>query len=115
MKVDSPPPVAQVGGSDPTPATKPAGEKPAQSAAPPASSGARDVSLSSSVQQPQQLTVSYQVAENGHKVYFKVIDENTGKVVLQAPPSAVLNSEEKLYQLLQNQQQAKTEVKTEKG
>ena len=114
MKVDSPLPVVTVGGSDPTPATKPAGEKPAQSAAPPASASARDVSLSSSVQQPQQLTVSYQLAENGHKVYFKVIDENSGKVIFQAPPSAVLSSEEKLYQFLQ-QQQAKAEAKTEKG
>ena len=95
MKVDSLPPVATVGGSDPTPATDPTGEKPAQVTASPASPGARDVSRSS-VQQAQQLTVSYQLAENGHKVYFKVIDDNRGQVVFQAPPSAVLSSEEKL-------------------
>jgi hypothetical protein len=109
VKVDSLPPVATVGGSDP--ATDPTGEKPAQFTASPASPGARDVSRSSSVQQAQQLKVSYQLAENGHKVYFKVIDENSGQVIFQAPPSAVLSSEEKLYQFLQDQQQAKTEVK----
>lgn len=116
MKVDSPPPVTTVGGSDPTPATNPAGKKPAESTAPSVSAGAPDLSPSShSAQQPQQLSVSYQLAENGHKVYFKVIDENSGKVVFQAPPSAVLSSEEKLYQFLQHQQQAKAEAKTEKG
>jgi hypothetical protein len=104
VKVDSPLPVASVGGSDPTPATN----HPAESAAPSASAGAPDVSLSPSAQQPPQLSVSYQIGENGHKVYFKVIDENSGQVVLQAPPSAVLSSEEKLYQFLQDQKQAKT-------
>ncbi len=115
MKVDSPPPVTSVGGNDPEPATSLAGKKPAESTAPSASAGARDVSLSSSVQQPQQLAVSYQLAENGHKVYFKVIDENSGQVVLQAPPSAVLSSEEKLYQFLQGQQQAKTQANNDQG
>jgi hypothetical protein len=91
VKVDSLPPVATVGGSDPTPATDPTGEKPAQVTASPASPGARDVSPSSSVQQAQQFTVSYQLAENGHKVYFKVIDDNSRQVIFQAPPSAVLS------------------------
>lgn len=107
MKVDWPPPVATLGGSDPTPATNSAGEEPAQFTAPGASVSAPDVSLSSSVQQPQQLAVSYQLAENGHKVYFKVIDENSGQVILQTPPSTVLSSEEKLYQFLHEQKQAK--------
>jgi hypothetical protein len=115
VKVNSPPPVAIVVGSDPTAATNPAGEKPAQSTAPPASPGARDVSLSSSVQQPQQLAVSYQLAENGHKVYFKVIDENSGQVVLEGPPSAVLSSEEKLYQFLQERKQTKAETTSDEG
>jgi hypothetical protein len=115
VKVDSPPPVASVGGSDPTPATNPAGKNPAESTSTPASASAPDVSLSSSVQQPQQLSVSYQLAENGHKVYFKVIDENSGQVVLQAPPSAVLSSEEKLYQVLQGQQQTKNKATPDKG
>lgn len=115
MKVDSIAPVATVGGSDPTAATNPAGEKLAQSTTTPTSLGARDVSVSSTVQQAQQFTVSYQLAENGHKVYFKVIDEKSGEVVFQAPPSAVLSSEEKLYQFLQGQQQARTKVKTDKG
>jgi FlaG protein len=115
VKIDSPPPVTSVGGSDPTPATNPAGKKPAESTAPSASAGTPELSLSSSTQQPHHLSVSYQVAENGHKVYFKVIDENSGRVVLQAPPSAVLSSEEKLYQFLQNQQQAKAQANTDKG
>jgi len=109
VKVDSPPPVVTVGGSDPAPATNPAGDKPARFTAPPPSPGARDGSLSSSVQQPQQLAVSYQLAENGHKVYFKVIDETSGQVIFQAPPSAVLSSAEKLYQFLQTQQQTKAD------
>jgi hypothetical protein len=91
VKVDSLPPVATVGGSDPTPATDPTGEKPAQVTVSPASLGARDVSRSSSVQQAQQFTVSYQLAENGHKVYFKVIDDNSGQVIFRTPPSAVLS------------------------
>jgi FlaG protein len=114
VKVDSPPPVTSVGGSDPTPATDRSAEKPAKFTAPPASAGVPDLSLSSG-QQPQQLSVSYQVAENGHKVYFKVIDENSGQVVLQVPPSAVLSSEEKLYQFLKDQQQTKAEANTDKG
>jgi FlaG protein len=113
VKVDLPPPVTNVAGSDPTPAANPSGKKPAELAASPASAGAPDVSLSSSTQQPQQLAVSYHVAENGHKVYFKVVDENTGRVVLQVPPSAELSSEEKLYQFLQNQRRGTTEAKTE--
>jgi len=115
VKVDSLALVATVGGSDPTPATNPAGEKPAPFTAPPASPGAADVSLSSSVHKATQHTVSYQLAENGHKVYFKVIDENSGEVIFQAPPSAVLSSEEKLYRFLQDQQQARTQVKADKG
>ncbi len=106
MKVHSPALVTSAGGTDPAPATNPAGKNSARSTAPPASADARDASLSSSVQQPQQLSVSYQLAEDGHKVYFKVIDENSGQVVLQTPLSAVLSSEEKLYQFLQEQRQA---------
>ena len=112
MKVDSPTAVAVVGGSYPTPPTS-AEEKPAQfTASPtpsPAPAGAPDPSFSSVAQQPQQVAVSYQLAENGHKVYFQFIDENTGQVILQSPPSAVLSSEEKLYQFLQEQKQAKAE------
>ena len=104
MKVDSPSAVAAVGGSDPTTPTNSAEEKPAPSTASPAPASGPDVSLSSS-SQPQQLSVSYQLAENGHKVYFQFIDEGTGQVILQTPPSAVLSSEEKLYQFLQQQQQ----------
>jgi len=114
VKVNSPPPVTSTSGTDPAPATNPAGKKPTQSTAPPTSAGARDVSLSSSVQQPQQLSVSYQLAENGHKVYFKIIDENSGQVVLQTPPSALLSSEEKLYQFLQDRKQTKAETNTDK-
>jgi uncharacterized FlaG/YvyC family protein len=106
VKVDLPAPVAAVAGSDPTPATNSAEEKLAQSTASPAPASTPDLSLSSAAQQPQQLSVSYQVAENGHKVYFQFIDEQTGQVVLQTPPSALLSSEEKLYQFLQEQQQA---------
>ena len=106
MKVHSPALVTSAGGTDPAPATNPAGKNSARSTAPPASADARDASLSSSVQQPQQLSVSYQLAEDGHKVYFKVIDENSGQVVLQTPPPAVLSSEEKLYQFFQEQSQA---------
>ena len=45
----------------------------------------------------------YQLVEGGHKVSFQVIDENSGQVLLQVPPSEVLNSEEQLYELLQKQ------------
>ena len=107
MKVDSLAPVATVGGSDPTPASNPVGEKPAQFTAPPASPGARDASLSSSIQKTQQHTISYQLVKNGHKVYFKVIDENGGQVILQAPPSAVLSSEKNCISFLQGQRQAR--------
>ena len=115
MKVNSPLPVTSVGGSDLTPATNLAGMNSAHSTAPPASAGVRDLSLSSSVQQPQQLSVSYQLAENGHKVYFKVIGENSGQVVLPTPPSAVLSNEEKLYQFLQGRKQTKAETNTGRG
>ena len=107
MTINPAPPVA-VGGSDPAPAVH-AGEKalqPAQPASASPSAPADQGSLVSSSQQPQQLSVSYQLAEGGRKVYFKVVDENTGQVIRQVPPANVLNGEEQLYELLKNQDAA---------
>ena len=106
MTLNPAPPVA-VGGSDPAPAVH-AGEKTPQPAQPaPASpSQTADVQgsmVSSSQRQPQQLSVSYQLVENGRKVCFKVVDEDTGQVIRQVPPADVLKGEEQLYELLKKQ------------
>jgi FlaG protein len=109
VKIDSTLSTPTVGESGPIPATL-VGEKapqPSQPTSAPTPADAAESFLSSTSQKPQQLSVSYQLAENGHKVYFQVIDENSGQVVLQAPPSAVLSSEERLYQFLQDQKKAK--------
>jgi uncharacterized FlaG/YvyC family protein len=111
VKIDSVSSTPTVGESGPTPVThvEEQTSQPLQPASTPTSADAAESSLSSTSQNPQQLSVSYQLAENGHKVYFQVIDENSGQVIFQAPPSAVLSSEEKLYQFLQDQKQAKTD------
>lgn len=51
----------------------------------------------------EQLSVHYQVAEGGRKVYYQVLDENTGEVVRQLPPTQVVSSEEHLFEFLQKQ------------
>jgi FlaG protein len=111
VKIVSAPSALTVGESGPIRATQ-VGEKapqPSQPASVPTPADAPESSLFSTSHTPQQLSVNYQLAENGHKVYFQVIDENTGQVIFQAPPSAVLSSEEKLYQFLQDQKQARTD------
>ena len=96
---------------DPLPASIPAGNVPAPSmqaersatgSAPPTptdSGGTSRVSIHTT----SPVAVNYQLAENGHKVYFQVIDENTGQVVVQVPSEAVLKGEEQLYDFLQEQ------------
>jgi hypothetical protein len=89
--------VLTAGESSPAPAVS-GGKPPAPTAVP------AQADLQETVASPpeaQQVLVNYQVAENGHKVYFQLIDEKTGQVLLQVPPAAVLSSEEKLYDDLQ--------------
>ena len=102
MNVDLPAPVTATGANNSTPAVS-AVEKPPKSPAASKPPESPDLSLSSANQAPQQLSVNYQIAENGHKVYFQVIDENTGQVIRQVPPAGVLNGEEQLYALLKKQ------------
>ena len=101
MKVDLPPPVLTVGGSRPAAAS--GGEEP-PAAAP--SQALLPATIVSQSQKPSQTSVIYQLAEGGHKITFQVIDENSGQVLLQVPPSQVLSSEEQLYELLQKQARA---------
>lgn len=107
MKVDLPP-LASVTAETPVTAEKasatPAHPEP-KAFQPSASSMQPDdqgISVSKSPE-PQQVAVSYQIAENGRKVYFEVVDENTGEVVRQVPPAEVLANEEQIYQFLQKQ------------
>ena len=98
MKVDLPPPVLNDSGSKL--AVISAGEKPPTPA--PAAPVLAATTVSQS-QEPLKTSVIYQVMEGGHKVTFQVIDEQTGQVLLQVPPSQVLSSEEQLYEFLQKQ------------
>jgi len=109
VKIDSTPPLSTVDGNEPAPAGRAEQEnkRPATSPASPDSQEGL-----SSASRPQSLSVNYHLAENGHKVYFQVIDENTGQVVLQAPPEAILKSEEAVYQFLQEQARR---TRTDKG
>ena len=98
MKVDLTSPVLTHGGSSSAPAVAGGGKSPAPTSVP-AQADLRETAVSPT--EAQQVLVSYQLAENGHKVYFQLIDEETGQVLLQAPPAAVLSSEERLYEVLQ--------------
>ena len=97
MKVDSPPPV--FASHQPTP-----GRYAEESSHVPALPSSHSQETSIAPSQPAPLvTVNYQLAENGHKVYFQVIDQDTGQVLVQVPSEAVLRSEEQLYDFLQEQ------------
>jgi len=101
VKIDSTPPLPTADGNEPVSAGRAQQGNPrSNTPSPPVDS---QEGLSSSSSKPQSLSVNYHLAENGHKVYFQVIDENTGQVILQAPPEAILKSEEALYEFLQQQ------------
>ena len=102
MKVDLPPPASVTAENAPA-APVHVEQKPVQPSYSPAQQpDVQEVSASKSPD-PQQLAVSYQIAENGRKVYFEVVDQNTGQVVRQIPPAEVLANAEQIYQFLRKQ------------
>ncbi len=52
---------------------------------------------------PGAFIVSYRFTEQGRHLYFQVIDEETGEVLRQVPPDAVLNEERRIAEYLDAQ------------
>jgi hypothetical protein len=101
VKVDLPPPASVTAENAPAAPVR-AEQKPLRPSTSSTPPEVLEISVSRSPE-PQQVAVSYQIAENGRKVYFEVVDENTGEVIRQVPPAEVLANAEQIYQFLQKQ------------
>jgi hypothetical protein len=62
--------------------------------------GAYDRVEASNVPSQPQTSVTYFVDQETKQLYFKVIDEQSGKVVRQFPPQEVLNSERHIAEVM---------------